>query len=77
MQRKIRSEIHGFKVLNSRMYLGFHFVTGRRTLTLRVEEEDDPVYADVPKPCRTKSERKPYPMPMKVLIQNFVGTWKR
>ncbi|KAF5957162.1 hypothetical protein HYC85_004387 [Camellia sinensis] len=69
MQRKILSEIHGFKVLNSRINLGFHFVTGRRTLTLRVEEEDDPVYADVPKPCRTKSERKPYPTPMKVLIR--------
>ncbi|GMP34316.1 hypothetical protein CsSME_00007232 [Camellia sinensis var. sinensis] len=68
MQRKILSEIHGLKVLNSRINLGFHFVTGR-TRTLRVEEEDDPVYADVPKPCRTKSERKPYPTPMKVLIR--------
>lgn len=30
---------------------------------------DDPLYCDVPKPCRNKSERKPYPTPMKVLIQ--------
>lgn len=29
----------------------------------------DPLYSDVPKPCRRKSERKPYVTPMKVLIQ--------
>lgn len=30
---------------------------------------DDPMYCDIPKPHRKKSERKPYPTPMKVLIQ--------
>ncbi|KAI5349932.1 hypothetical protein L3X38_002823 [Prunus dulcis] len=39
-----------------------------RTLTL-VGDSDDPLYADVPRPPRKMSERKPYPTPMKVLIQ--------
>lgn len=30
---------------------------------------EDVRYADVPKPCGGKSERKPYPTPMKVLIR--------
>lgn len=33
------------------------------------DPDDDPLYSDVPKPRRDKSERKPYPTPMKVLIQ--------
>ncbi|KAJ4838397.1 APO protein 3, mitochondrial [Turnera subulata] len=32
-------------------------------------DTDDPLYADVPRPRRDKSERKPYPTPMKILIQ--------
>ncbi|CAL8991886.1 unnamed protein product, partial [Prunus brigantina] len=39
-----------------------------RALTL-VGDADDPLYADVPRPPRKMSERKPYPTPMKVLIQ--------
>lgn len=31
--------------------------------------DDDPLYVDVPKPRRDKSERKPYPTPMKELIR--------
>ena len=31
--------------------------------------DDDPLYADVPKPRKDKSERKPYPTPMKELIR--------
>ncbi|CAH8387741.1 unnamed protein product [Eruca vesicaria subsp. sativa] len=31
--------------------------------------DDDPLYADVPKPRKDKSERKPYPTPMKELIK--------
>lgn len=31
--------------------------------------DDDPLYSDVPKPRRDKSERKPYVTPMKNLIQ--------
>ncbi|KAI4305419.1 hypothetical protein L6164_028787 [Bauhinia variegata] len=32
-------------------------------------DPDDPLYSDVPKPRRKKTERKPYVTPMKVLIQ--------
>ncbi|KAL1203833.1 APO protein 3 [Cardamine amara subsp. amara] len=32
-------------------------------------DDDDPLYADVPKPRKDKSERKPYPTPMKELIR--------
>jgi hypothetical protein len=34
----------------------------------RILGDDDPLYADVPKPLRKKAERKPYQTPMKVLI---------
>lgn len=34
----------------------------------RIPGDDDPLYADVPKPRRKKAERKPYTTPMKVLI---------
>ncbi|KAF8048918.1 hypothetical protein N665_2354s0004 [Sinapis alba] len=33
------------------------------------DDDDDPLYADVPKPRKDKSERKPYPTPMKELIR--------
>ncbi|CAL8991846.1 unnamed protein product, partial [Prunus brigantina] len=39
-----------------------------RALTL-VGDVDDPLYADVPRPPRKMSERKPYPTSMKFLIQ--------
>ncbi|KAL5722752.1 hypothetical protein ACHQM5_006232 [Ranunculus cassubicifolius] len=39
-----------------------------RTLTLGTDESDH-LYVDVPNPSRKKSERKPYPTPMKVLIR--------
>ncbi|RXH93209.1 hypothetical protein DVH24_013785 [Malus domestica] len=42
--------------------------TSERALTLG-GETDDPVYADVPRPPKKMSERKPYPTPMKVLIR--------
>ncbi|KAK9144397.1 hypothetical protein Sjap_004300 [Stephania japonica] len=45
------------------------FVTSRRTLTTHNINDVDLLYADVPKPCKTKSERKPYPTPMKILIR--------
>ncbi|KAF3457914.1 hypothetical protein FNV43_RR02575 [Rhamnella rubrinervis] len=43
-------------------------LASERTIT-STEGVDDPLYCDVPKPCRKKSERKPYPTSMKVLIQ--------
>ncbi|KAJ4877445.1 APO protein 3 [Raphanus sativus] len=33
------------------------------------DDVEDPLYADVPKPRKDKSERKPYPTPMKELIR--------
>ncbi|XP_010523444.1 PREDICTED: APO protein 3, mitochondrial [Tarenaya hassleriana] len=48
-----------------------HFSSSTKTLT-HVKfppSGDDPLYADVPKPQRDKSERKPYPTPMKELIR--------
>ncbi|KAL4576394.1 hypothetical protein LXL04_012487 [Taraxacum kok-saghyz] len=39
-----------------------------RTLTT-VHTTEDHIYADIPKPPKSKSERKPYPTPMKVLVQ--------
>lgn len=42
--------------------------TSKRTLTVG-GETDDPLYADVPRPPKKMSERKPYPTPMKVLIR--------
>ncbi|GMY38446.1 APO protein 3, mitochondrial [Fagus crenata] len=64
MQRRIASEICQLKRLhcryNQNLYLG-----SERIPVLG----DDPLYLDVPKPPQKKSERKPYPTPMKVLIQ--------
>ncbi|XP_059641698.1 APO protein 3, mitochondrial [Cornus florida] len=68
MHRRILSEIPCFKALILRVNSDFCYTTGR-ALSLGVGEGDDPLYADVPKPPRTKSERKPYPTPMKILIR--------
>lgn len=68
MQRKILSEIFGMKALNSRFSSSFCFASVR-PLTGEAGEGDHDMYTDVPKPRRTKSERKPYPTPMKILIQ--------
>ncbi|KAI3799776.1 hypothetical protein L1987_35079 [Smallanthus sonchifolius] len=44
-----------------------------RTLTVETIEapdgDNDHLYADIPKPAKSKSERKPYPTPMKILVQ--------
>lgn len=49
-----------FKIWQSRVHQQFRYYTSGT--------EDIP-YRDVPKPCRRKSERKPYPTPMKMLIR--------
>ncbi|KAK9278609.1 hypothetical protein L1049_028182 [Liquidambar formosana] len=71
-RRRIVSEISFLKILYSRLTPSLRF-SNVRTLTLGggegEEHGDDPLYADVPKPCRKKSERKPYPTPMKILIR--------
>ena len=59
MNRSVRSQFPGIQSLGTRI----------RTLTLGFGEGDDPLYADLPKPSRMKTERKPYPTPMKVLIR--------
>lgn len=46
------------------------FFISLRTFTLGAGDlADDPPYVDVPMPPRNKSERKPYPTPMNVLIR--------
>ena len=67
MQRRILFQIVHSDALNFQTIPNFNF-TFARTLATHVEEAD-PLYADVPKSRRTKSERKPYPTPMNVLIR--------
>lgn len=67
MLRRIVSKIPDLK--SSYCQLGQNvFLASERTIT-SIGGVDDPMYCDVPKPCRKKSERKPYPTPMKALIQ--------
>ncbi|CBI15128.3 hypothetical protein VitviT2T_026260 [Vitis vinifera] len=68
MQRRIISQFSYSKRVHCQLSPIFFFAS-RRTLTLGGEGVDDPLYADVPRPCRRKSERKPYPTPMKILIR--------
>ncbi|KAC9638037.1 hypothetical protein R6Q59_008856 [Mikania micrantha] len=47
-------------------------VFSRSIIVETIEAPDgdyDNLYADIPKPAKSKSERKPYPTPMKVLVQ--------
>ncbi|KAI7752691.1 hypothetical protein M8C21_029224 [Ambrosia artemisiifolia] len=50
-----------------------HLLVFSRTVTKEtIEAPDgdyDHLYADVPRPAKSKSERKPYPTPMKILVQ--------
>lgn len=67
MQRRKLVQISVFVIRKS------HFSTSTKSLTNLdipvVVDDDDPLYADVPKPRKDKSERKPYPTPMKELIR--------
>ncbi|XP_057978095.1 APO protein 3, mitochondrial [Malania oleifera] len=68
MQRRIVSHI-SLKGLQCQLSQK-NFYISTRMLNLGAEGwVDDPLYADVPKPRRRKSERKPYPTPMKLLIR--------
>ncbi|CAB4292714.1 unnamed protein product [Prunus armeniaca] len=67
MQRRIIWKTCNFTRFHCRLDQKACFES-ERTLTL-VGDADDPLYADVPRPPRKMSERKPYPTPMKVLIQ--------
>lgn len=68
MKRRIISECCYSKSVH-RPFNPVLYFASRRSLTLVGEGTDDPPYADVPNPCRRKSERKPYPTPMKILIR--------
>ncbi|KAJ9140091.1 hypothetical protein P3X46_030778 [Hevea brasiliensis] len=62
--------------MNSRLFKGqpfrlnqTYFFSYERTVTLGPHTLLDPLYSDIPKPRRDKSQRKPLPTPMKLLIQ--------
>lgn len=70
MQRRKLVQISVFVISKS------HFSSSIKSLTnlefpssTTVDDVDDPLYADIPKPRKDKSERKPYPTPMKELIR--------
>ncbi|KAJ7959870.1 APO protein [Quillaja saponaria] len=67
MGTRVISDIYLLKRLHCRLNRNLFF-SSERTLTLRGDTYD-PMYSDIPKPPSKKSERKPYPTPMKVLIQ--------
>ncbi|KAI3691892.1 hypothetical protein L6452_31694 [Arctium lappa] len=49
-----------------------HLLGPSRTIETTTKEPDannDHLYADIPKPAKSKSERKPYPTPMKILVR--------
>lgn len=50
-----------------------HLLGPSRTLTVETTKDpdanNDHLYADIPKPTKSKSERKPYPTPMKILVR--------
>lgn len=70
MQRRILSQISQSAKLNFRFTQNFFLFSSNETQSPNLNGGgDDPLYSDVPKPRRDKSERKPYPTPMKVLIR--------
>lgn len=66
MQRIVLSGVSHFRRTNW-LYYSICFACGSNP-TLQ-GKGGDPLYEDVPRPRRSKSERKPYPTPMKVLIE--------
>lgn len=69
MQRRILSQISQSAKLNFRFTQNFLFSSNETQSPNLNGGGDDPLYSDVPKPRRDKSERKPYPTPMKALIR--------
>lgn len=60
------------KISKRRLVSRFHRNACFATTTTHIPgagESGYPLYSDVPKPPRNKSERKPYPTPMKTLIR--------
>ncbi|EEF51692.1 APO protein 3, mitochondrial [Ricinus communis] len=68
MQKRLICDRMLLKRLHSCLNQSLCFSSGR-SLTLIGAQADNPLYADIPKPRRDTSERKPYPTPIKVLIQ--------
>ncbi|KAL7614467.1 hypothetical protein Lser_V15G08668 [Lactuca serriola] len=59
-----------FNSLNKFQSSPTHHLCHSRTLTtVDTTTTRDHSYADIPKPPKSKSERKPYPTPMKILVQ--------
>ncbi|XP_076925954.1 APO protein 3, mitochondrial-like [Bidens hawaiensis] len=67
------SIFHHFDSLKKLQLSPTHLLVFSRTLTVETTDapdgDYDHLYADIPKPAKSKSERKPYPTPMKVLVQ--------
>ncbi|XP_022735916.1 APO protein 3, mitochondrial isoform X2 [Durio zibethinus] len=71
MQRKsLLLQISQLNKLRCLFYQSSFFSSEKtQTFPLFPDKNDDPLYSDVPKPRTDKSERKPYPTPMKELIK--------
>lgn len=67
MQRRKLMQISVFVI--SKSHFSSSSIKSLTNLDLPAIDDDDPLYADVPKPRKDKSERKPYPTPMKELIR--------
>lgn len=68
MHRWMLPQISHLEKLRSRLIQNVHF-SSLKTLAPAAGDPFDPLYADVPKPQRDKSQRRPYPTPMKELIK--------
>ncbi|AED97538.1 APO protein 3 [Arabidopsis thaliana] len=68
MQRRKLVEISIFVIRKSNFSSSIKSLTNL-DVDVSVDNDEDPLYADVPKPPKDKSERKPYPTPMKELIR--------
>ncbi|KAF6169675.1 hypothetical protein GIB67_004067 [Kingdonia uniflora] len=68
MQRRGIGGVFNLNKLCFRLKRKSFFGSGEGEFPTPNGDEDDPMYSDIPKNSRKKSERKPYPTPMKVLI---------
>ncbi|KAL5813241.1 hypothetical protein ACOSQ3_028191 [Xanthoceras sorbifolium] len=70
MQRRILSQFSPSIKVDFRFTQNLLFSSYNEPQNLNLTADSgDPLYSDVPKPRRDKSERKPYPTPMKMLIR--------
>ncbi|CAN8264731.1 unnamed protein product [Cochlearia groenlandica] len=69
MQRRKLVQISVFVITKSNFSSSIKPLTSLDFPSSTLVEDEDPLYADIPKPNKDKSERKPYPTPMKELIR--------